>query len=206
MAVSLELSSLFPTLLQLSTKGMGFGSSFPRGRTRAVSCQKLQLLGCGGGWTGLGAAARALLEDPTGLRTMWQPGLPGHGAGAALSPKAPVGMARSPREGGRAGPWGSGSGMKRDPVSHELGCPSGPTGLSRAGWKCLCCKSTLYLELVSFGRTSVPSQGILLCHQAGRSCPGRWGAIAFWGLDGHSPGPEPFPPPHFCSSPAPGAE
>lgn len=67
MAVRLELSSLFPTLLQLSTKGKGFGSSFPRSRTGAVHCQKLQLLGCGGGWTALGAAARALPEGPTGL-------------------------------------------------------------------------------------------------------------------------------------------
>lgn len=66
-AVRLELSSLFPTLLQLSTKGKGFGSSFPRSRTGAVHCQKLQLLGCGGGWTVLGAAARALPEGPTGL-------------------------------------------------------------------------------------------------------------------------------------------
>ena len=67
-AIGLELSSLFPTLLHLSTEGKAFGSSFARGRTRAVYCQKLQLLGCGGGWTGLGAAARALPESPTGLR------------------------------------------------------------------------------------------------------------------------------------------
>lgn len=102
--------------------------------------------------------------------------------------------------------WGSGSGMKRGPASPGLGHPSAPPGLSRAGWECLCCKSALYLEVVSFGRTSVPSHGILLCHQAGRSCPGLWGAIPLWGLGGHSPGPEPFPHPHFCSSPAPGAE
>ena len=56
MAISSEMSCSFPTLLQLSTKGEGFGRSFPRGRTGAVSCQKLQLLGCGGGWRGLGAA------------------------------------------------------------------------------------------------------------------------------------------------------
>lgn len=67
MTVSLELSSLFPTLLHLSTKGKGFRSSFLRGRTGAVRCQKLQLLGCGGGWTGLGAATRALSEGLTGL-------------------------------------------------------------------------------------------------------------------------------------------
>ena len=35
---------------------------------------------------------------------MRQPGLPGDGAGAVLSPEAPTGMARSPREGGRPGP------------------------------------------------------------------------------------------------------
>ena len=67
MTISSELSCSFPTLLQLSTKGEGFGRSFPRGRTGAVSCQKLQLLGCGGGWRGLGAATRALPEGPTGL-------------------------------------------------------------------------------------------------------------------------------------------
>ena len=69
MAVSLKLSCLFPTLLQLCSKGEGLGSSFLRGRIRAVSCQKLELLGCGGGWRGLGAATRALPEDPTGLGT-----------------------------------------------------------------------------------------------------------------------------------------
>ena len=68
MTISSELSCSFPTLLQLSTKGEGFGRSFPRGRTGAVSCQKLQLLGCGGGWRGLGAATRALPEGPTCLR------------------------------------------------------------------------------------------------------------------------------------------
>ena len=67
MTIISELSCSFPTLLQLSTKGEGFGASFPRRRTRAVSCQKLQFLGCGGGWTGLGAATRALPEGPTGL-------------------------------------------------------------------------------------------------------------------------------------------
>ena len=67
MTISSELRCSFPTLLQLSTKGEGFGRSFPRGRSGAVSCQKLQLLGCGGGWRGLGAATRALPEGPTGL-------------------------------------------------------------------------------------------------------------------------------------------
>lgn len=66
MPISLESISSFPTLLQLSTKGKGFGSPFPRGLSGAVQCQKLQLLGCGGGWTGLGVTARALPEGPTG--------------------------------------------------------------------------------------------------------------------------------------------
>lgn len=64
MAISLEPSCLFPTLLQLSTRGEGLGSSFPRGCSRAVSCQKL---GCGSGWAGLGAVVRALPEDSTGI-------------------------------------------------------------------------------------------------------------------------------------------
>ncbi|XP_052647360.1 uncharacterized protein LOC128143763 [Harpia harpyja] len=51
-AISSDLSFLFPTLLQLSTKGEGFGSSFPRGHIGAVRSQELQLLGCGGGGTG----------------------------------------------------------------------------------------------------------------------------------------------------------
>lgn len=67
MAVSFELCSLFPTLLQLSTEGKVFRGSFPKD-SGAVRCQKLGLLGCGSGWTGLGAAARALPERPTGLR------------------------------------------------------------------------------------------------------------------------------------------
>lgn len=67
MAVSLELSTLFPTLLHLSTKGRGLERSFLKGGTGAVHCQKLWLLSCGGGWAGLGAAARALPEAPTGL-------------------------------------------------------------------------------------------------------------------------------------------
>ena len=35
MAISSEMSCSFPTLLQLSTKGEGFGSSFPRGHSGA---------------------------------------------------------------------------------------------------------------------------------------------------------------------------
>ena len=48
-AVSLELSSSFPTLLRLSTKGKGFGSSFRRGCAGAVRCQKLRGV-AGQGW------------------------------------------------------------------------------------------------------------------------------------------------------------
>lgn len=63
MAVSLELSSLFPTLLQLSPKGKGFGSSFPEGHTRTVRCQKLRLLG-----RGVAEQGRACLRVPPGSR------------------------------------------------------------------------------------------------------------------------------------------
>lgn len=65
--MSLKQSSWFPTLLCLSTKGKGLGSSFPRGRTGAVRCQKLQLVGWEGGWTGLGAAMTAQPKGPMGL-------------------------------------------------------------------------------------------------------------------------------------------
>ena len=151
MAISLELSSLFPTLLQLSTKGKGFGNSFPRGRTGAGLWKKLQLPGCGGDWTGLGAAARALPGGPTGLggrcgnQVLVLPGAP-RLPWEWLRP-----LVRGAMQGQlslEAGPsWGSGSGMKRASVSRGLGgTATPPTRLSRAGWKCLCCKSALSLE------------------------------------------------------------
>lgn len=71
MTLSSEVSCSFPKLLQLSPKGEGFRRSFVRGCPRAVSCPKLQLLGCEGGWRGLGAATRALPEGPTGVGGQW---------------------------------------------------------------------------------------------------------------------------------------
>ena len=132
-AVSLEQSRLFPMLLQLSTKGKDNGSSFPRGHPRDVHCPKLPLLGCGGGWAGLGAA---LPEGPTGLRGQcgnqdsrvmllglpWVLRLPWEWLGA---------LARGDTQGqlslGAGTSLGSGSGLEGGPASR--GCPPAPTGL-----------------------------------------------------------------------------
>lgn len=61
-AISSDLSFLFPTLLQLSTEGEGFGSSFPGGHFRAVRSQELQRLGCG--WGGRVGQEWGLLQEP----------------------------------------------------------------------------------------------------------------------------------------------
>ena len=63
MAISLELSCLLSTLLQLSTNGEGLGSSFPRGRSGAVRHQKL---GCGEAGQGWGLSQEPCLRIPPG--------------------------------------------------------------------------------------------------------------------------------------------
>ena len=45
--ITSDLTSLFPVLRQLSSKGEGVRSPFPRGVPGAVSCPKLQVLGWG---------------------------------------------------------------------------------------------------------------------------------------------------------------
>ena len=54
-AVSLELSSLFPSLLCLSTKGKRFGSCSPRGRSGAVSVKSWSCWAVGAAGQGWGA-------------------------------------------------------------------------------------------------------------------------------------------------------
>ena len=154
-AISSDLTFLFPTLLQLSTEGEGFGSSFPRGHFRAVRSQELQLLccGCGGGGTGVGAAARAPPEGLAGLG-----GQCGRQdsrvlvlAGGALSPKA-LGKGSFPSQGtiqgqlflGTVACVGSGSGEKGSCIP-GTGVPCSPPGLSGASWQ-----SALHLVPVSF--------------------------------------------------------
>lgn len=65
--MSLKQSTWFPTLLCLSTKGKGLGSSFPRGCTGAVRCQKLQLLGWGVAGQGWGLPRQPSPRVPWGL-------------------------------------------------------------------------------------------------------------------------------------------
>lgn len=176
-AISSDLSFLFPTLLQLSTEGEGLGSSFPRGHTGAVRSRELQLLGCGwgGGGTGLGAAARALPEGLTGLGE--QCGRQDSWVLVLGLPRVPrlLGQGSFPSQRGRPGPafpgscclcgiwlWGKG-------VLHP------------GGWGVLPSHRALgsRLEIGPSPRTSLlrvrgedPSHGILWCRQAGRARPG----------------------------------
>ena len=66
--ITSTLTAMFSGLLQLSSKGKDVGSCFSRGDKGAVSCPKVQVLGCGAGWTGLVAAVGAQPESPAGLR------------------------------------------------------------------------------------------------------------------------------------------
>ena len=68
MAIISELSCSFPTLLHLSTKGEGFGASFPRGRT-GLSAVK----GCNFWAVGVAGQVWGLPQEPC-LRVPWDSG------------------------------------------------------------------------------------------------------------------------------------